>query len=62
MEELNGKQNERIGIVETEVKNLNKNLDRFMTNDFEHLRQKVNWLVVLVILGILVPIVLFIIK
>ena len=62
MEEMNGKQNERIVKLEVEVKNLSDNFKSFISNDFEHLRKAVNWLTGLVVTGILIPILLFIIK
>jgi len=59
---LNGKQNERIRALEVQVENIDKRFDIFLTNDFKHLEAKVSWVFGLVVLGVLIPILLFIIK
>ena len=59
---LNGKQNERIVKLEVKIENLKETFDRFIDNDFKHLNSKVNYMFILVVIGILIPIILFIIK
>ena len=66
MEELNGKQNERIASLESNVKNLDRTVNTFIENHFEHFKidiyKKISNIFGLVVLGILIPIVLFIIQ
>ena len=52
----NNKQNIDISGLQIEFKNLKERFDDFISNDFEHLRQKVDWILWIFILGTLVSI------
>ena len=60
--EKNNIQDSRLSKLEVQIDNFDKKFDSFISNDFEHLRRIVSWVFGLVTLGILIPIVLFIIK
>ena len=63
---MNHEQSAQIAKLETKVDNIDTKLGDFITNEFAHFKSvmesKFNWIVGLVVLGILIPIVLFIIK
>jgi len=42
--------------LKIEVKNLKERFDSFITNEFEHLREKVDWILWIFIVGTLVSI------
>ena len=65
MEELNGKQNERIAKLEVKVDNLKEIFNKFIANDFKHLEEKVKklddrvwWILGTIIVGFVVSITL----
>ena len=59
---INGKQNERIARLEQCMDDHIKAWNQFINNDFHHLKKDVKRMFWLVVVGILVPIVLFIIQ
>ena len=59
---LNGEQNVRIGRLEQWRDDFCERFDKFVGNDFHHLNKKVNYIFVLVVVGILIPIMLEIIQ
>jgi len=62
MENKNSEQDSRLARIEQKHDDWDKTWDRFLTNDFNHLRKRVNQVFVFVICGILVPILLYIIQ
>ena len=56
MSTQNTKQDVAIAKLEVEVKNLKDELKRFITNDFKHLRDRVDWILWIFILGTLLSI------
>jgi len=56
MKNHNREQDISITELKTEVKNLKERLDGFIDNEFEHLRQKVDWILWFLILGTLITI------
>lgn len=54
----NNKQDVSIGKLKTEVKNLINRFDRFIDNEFDHLRKRVDWILWYLILGTMVAILL----
>ncbi len=65
MEELNGKQNERIAKLEVKVDNLKEIFNKFIANDFKHLEEKVKklddrvwWILGTIIVGFVISITL----
>lgn len=53
---VNSEQNKKIGIIEEKIANLDKNFNKFIQNDFVHLRRLVLYLIGISITGILIPI------
>ena len=66
MSKENGQQNIQLAKLETRMENLELKVDKFISNEFFHFKQDNEnahkWVMGLVIMGILIPIVLFIIK
>ena len=66
MKKENGKQDVQIAKLEVKVDNLEIKLNEFITNEFQHFKSNVdakfNWIMGLVVLGIMIPILLFVIK
>ncbi len=58
----NNKQNIDISGLQIEFKNLKERFDDFISNDFEHLRQKVDWILWIFLLGSAVSIAISYIK
>ena len=62
----NHEQDIRLITLETKVDNLDKRVDKFITNEFFHFKQDNEtahkWVMGLVVLGILIPILLYILK
>ena len=54
--EINHQQNLEIQRLDITLKNLIVRFDKFIENDFNHLRNLVYWLIGLAITGLLVPI------
>lgn len=63
---VNSEQNARLARVEEKIDNLEKVLNKFLDNEFPHFKTKIdkrfNWIMGLVITGILIPILLYVIK
>jgi len=55
---VNSEQNKKIGIIEEKIANLDKNFNKFIQNDFVHLRRLVLYLIGISITGILIPVLL----
>jgi len=49
-------QDVKIGKLEVKVDNLGDKLDKFIQNDFVHLRRLVLWLIGISITGVLIPV------
>ena len=58
----NGIQNERIRALEVSTKDLKERFDKFVSNDFYHLRARIDWLTGLIVISILIPILLYLLK
>ena len=54
--EINHQQNLEIQRLDITLKNLIVRMDKFIQNDFNHLRNLVYWLIGLAITGLLIPI------
>ncbi|MFW6172785.1 MAG: hypothetical protein ACOC5T_03485 [Elusimicrobiota bacterium] len=62
MKNQNSKQDIEIAVIKTKVQNLDKKLDKFITNEFKHLRGQVSWLFGTVVIGFLVSIALIVLS
>ena len=56
MPENNEKQNISIAEIKIEIKNFKERLDKFIDNEFAHLRERVDWILWIFILGTLITI------
>ena len=66
MSKANGQQDVKIAKLEVKIDNLDNKLNQFIINEFAHFKTENDnshkWLMGLVVLGILIPIVLYVIK
>lgn len=62
----NLKQDIEIAETRVEVRNIKERFEKFVDNEFPHFKDKVekrfNWIIGLVILGVLIPILLYVLK
>jgi len=62
MKSKNNQQDIEIAIIKTKVKDLEKRFEKFVTNEFAHLRSRVDWVLGTVIIGFLISIALIVLS
>lgn len=62
MSKENEKQNIEIGKLNVRMRNVESKFDKFISNEFQHLRARVDWVLGTVIIGFLISIALIVLS